>query len=650
VLKDLPPNTHLKLDIIGRYDPALLRNEKDWLGSWGLNFVLTYVRLHSPADAAAVQQGFPDFVDRHVGDDPRKPVHSYLKFNLVPLRAIHFDEAKTGWAFKPGNDPLFVAALGVMGLATLLIAIINYISLATARSGMRAREVAVRKVVGATRRALIVQFVGEAIAMALAAGLIGAALAELALPGVRLILGEPVRVTYFGAAGIVAPLIVGCLVVGLVSGLYPALVLSGFRPASVLASARSPGGGRMGARVREALAVFQFAVAITLMICTAVVFVQMSYLRHADIGFRRDGLLTVRDTGTAEAAPHMAAMMESIRHIPGVVSVAASDRRPANDASLATTFKRADNPSVNPSLVMEWVSPGYFDTYGARMLAGRALGTTFRLDDANGRKDLAPDQQNQLNLVVNASAVRALGYANPQAALGHKLVFGQRDKGRSEIGAIVGVAQDILFQSPKRPAEPQAYLEDTRLAAGGNGLWIAWNIAVRLKEADRQAVTQRVEQIWREMVPGQPFRAESVASAMKPYYDPDARRGQLFAAGALLSGVIACLGLYGLAAFNTGRRFKEIGIRKTLGASTADVLRLLVGEFLRPVLWANLIAWPVAWFAMRWWLAGFDQRISLNPAYFLIPSAAAIVVAVLTVAEQALRVSRAEPSRALRYE
>jgi putative ABC transport system permease protein len=137
---------------------------------------------------------------------------------------------------------------------------------------------------------------------------------------------------------------------------------------------------------------------------------------------------------------------------------------------------------------------------------------------------------------------------------------------------------------------------------------------------------------------------------MKPFYDSDARRGQLFAAGAVLSGLIACLGLYGLAAFNTSRRFKEIGIRKTLGASTADVLRLLIGEFLRPVLWANLIAWPVAFVAMRWWLAGFDQRIDLNPAFFIIPSLAAIAVAVLTVAEQAIRVARAEPSRALRYE
>jgi putative ABC transport system permease protein len=191
-------------------------------------------------------------------------------------------------------------------------------------------------------------------------------------------------------------------------------------------------------------------------------------------------------------------------------------------------------------------------------------------------------------------------------------------------------------------------MQDTQLGPV-DGL-TGWTAAVRVHDGDQPVVLKRIEALWRALEPGTPLQAQTVEAALQPYYDPDARRGQLFAAGAVLSGIIACLGLYGLAAFNTGRRFKEIGIRKTLGASTADVMRLLIGEFLRPVLWANLIAWPLAWFAMRAWLAGFDQRIDLNPAYFLIPSLAAIVVAVLTVAEQAFRVARFEPSRALRYE
>lgn len=650
VLKDLPPNTHLDLGLIVRFDPAVLSKEKDMLDSWGSNFLFTYVRLRSQADAQAIQAAMPAFVDRRVTGDVRLPASRWVHFDLVPLTDIHFKDANTRDSFKPGADPLFVTALGIMGLATLLIAIVNYVSLASARSGMRAREVAVRKVMGATRRSLIVQFVAEAVVMALAAGLIGAAVAELTLPGVSAVLGEPIRITYFGVDGVILPLALGCVAVGVVSGLYPALLLSGFRPASVLASARTPGGGRIGARVREALAIFQFTVAITLMICTAVVFAQTVYVRNADIGFRRDGLLVVRDVGTAEAAPHMAAMMESFRHIRGVSSVAASTRRPATDVNIATNFTRLDNPSVNPNLLLEFVSPGYVRTYGLKLLAGRDLGTTFRLDDIAERKTLPFGQQNQINILINQRAAHALGFASPQAAIGHQLKFGHRDDGRSEIATVVGVTEDVRFQSPRQAPDSQAYLEDTSLALGDNSFPRAWSIAVRLDEADRAAVTAQAQRIWRAMVPGQPFRAESEEAAMKPYYDPEARRGQLFAAGAILSGIIACLGLYGLADFNTTRRFKEIGIRKTLGASTRDVLRLLIGEFLRPVIWANLIAWPIAWFAMRTWLSGFDQRIGLNPLYFLAPALAAVLVAILTVADQSFRVARAEPAIALRYE
>jgi putative ABC transport system permease protein len=628
---------------------AVLPAEKEMFSSWGSNFVFTYLRLRSPSDAAAMQAAMPGFVDRRV-TGVRLPASRWIQFDLVPLRDIHFKNANTRDGLKPGADPMFVAALGIMGLATLLIAIVNYVSLATARSGMRAREVAVRKVMGATRRSLIVQFITEAVITALAAGLIGAALAELALPGVKVVLGEPIRMTYFGSDGIVLPLVVGCAAVGVASGVYPALVLSGFRPASVLAAARTPGGGRVGGRVREGLAVFQFAVAITLMICTAVFFAQVIYLRNADIGFRRDGLLVVRDVGTPDAAPHMAAMMESFRHIRGVSSVAASTRRPGTDMNILFKFTRADDPAVNPDLLVEFISPGYLQTYGAKLLAGRGLGTEFRLDDFAGRKALPADQKNQVNILINQRAARAFGFVNPQAAIGRQLKFGQTDDGRPEIATVVGVMENIRFQSLRDAPDSQAYIEDSSLATDPDSFPRAWSIAIRLSEPDRAAVTAQAEQIWRSMVPGQPFRAESVEAAMKPFYDPDARRGQLFAAGAVLSGIIACLGLYGLAAFNTTRRYKEIGIRKTLGASTGDVMRLLVGEFLRPVLIANLIAWPVAWFAMRAWLAGFDQRIALNPAYFIVPALIAVVVAAATVLQQTLRVSRAEPARALRYE
>jgi putative ABC transport system permease protein len=646
VLKDLPANTHLALDIMARFDPAIMQTP-DMYKRWGSSSLFTYLRLRSPADSQAIQAAIPAFVDRRVDNDFRRPASHMLSYQLLPLAALHFHDAQTTDGFKPGADPLFVGALGLMGLVTLLIAIINYVSLATARSGMRAREVAVRKVMGATRRALILQFVAESVAMACGAGLIAAALAELAMPAVDAILGEPVRIHYFGADGVGLPLLLGCVVVGLVSGLYPALVLSGFRPAAVLASARSPGGGRIGTRVREGLAIFQFAIAITLMICTAVIFSQMVYVRNADLGFQRDGLIVVRYLGAREVAPHSEALLHAFRQTPGVVAATAADRYPATDNEYSTNFSLVSNPKIEPDLTVEKIGPDYAHTYDLHLSAGRNLGPSQRFDDLNSFNAM-PATQWQLNVMLNQTAARAFGFLQPQKAIGQRLAFGITDAGKPLIVTIVGVVQDVRFQSPRKPVQPIIYMQDSRLA--GNQQHEDWSAAVRVRESERQEVTQRLARIWRSMAPTTPFEVETVQAAMKPYYDPDARRGQLFASGAVLSAIIACLGLYGLAAFNTGRRFKEIGIRKTLGASTRDVMRLLIGEFLKPVLIANVIAWPLAWFAMRAWLAGFDQRIALNPAYFIAPTLAAVIVAVLTVADQTFRVARAEPAVALRYE
>ena len=288
----------------------------------------------------------------------------------------------------------------------------------------------------------------------------------------------------------------------------------------------------------------------------------------------------------------------------------------------------------------------YFATYGMPIVAGRPLDMAHGLDDARGLKgDALADRG--LNLVVNEGATRALGFRRPRDAVGQQLKL--RTSARNGlIATIVGVAGDVRFVSPREPAPPQIYMQDSTL--GPPERQRDMSVAVRVKPGDEAMMTRRLEATWRALAPDAPFQAETVRVAMKPFYEPDARRGQLFALGAVLAVLIACMGLFGLAAFNTSRRTKEIGIRKALGASTADIARLLLGEFLRPVLLANLVAWPLAWLAMRPWLAGFDQRIALNPAFFLAPTAAAILVAALTVAEQALRVARAEPARALRYE
>ncbi len=647
VLRDLPPDSNLVLDVVVRLVPEILTGRKDFMPSWGSNWMATFVRLRAPADAATIDSEFPAFIDREAADE-QKPASRHVHYNLAPLAKLHLTDSTLD-TFHPPVDGTFVTALGVMGVVTLLIAVVNYVSLATARAGMRAREVAIRKVMGATRGMLIVQFVGESVAVALGAGLIGAALIEVALPGVSAVLGEPIRMVYFGSQGMLLPLLGLCLAVGLTAGLYPAVVLARFRAASVLASARAPGGGRASARLREALAIGQFAIAICLMVCTAVIFSQMQYLRSAEVGFRRDGLMIVRGLGDQQVAPQMRSIVEAFRHVPGVLAVTGSNRHPDPESNSNSNIELVGRPEVQPSLLVERIGADYARTYGLKVLAGRVLDERYGADDRQGvNYGVIADAGRGINTMINASAAGTLGFTEPAQALGHQMIISKTDKGNRLIATIVGVVGDVRFVSPRLPPPPQFYLMDSHL--GPANAPSDWGAAVRVRDGDQARVRQRLEQVWRSLAPGAPFQGETVQVTMKPFYDSHARRGQLFAAGAVLSGAIACLGLYGLAAFNTSRRVKEIGIRKTLGASTADVLRLLVGEFLRPVLWANLIAWPVAYLAMRWWLAGFDARIGLNPLFFLAPSLAAILVAVITVAEQAIRVSRAEPSRALRYE
>jgi putative ABC transport system permease protein len=565
------------------------------------------------------------------------------RLQLQPLRAVHLNNPV---------DAATIAALGGVGLLTLLLAGLNYVNLATARSGLRAREVAVRKAQGATQTTLATQFIFEALATAGVAALIGLALCELALPLVNAAGGLALKVDYLGAESIVPVMLATALGVGLAAGVYPALVLSRYQPAEVLASARTPGGGRSGARLREALVIVQFTIAIAFTIATSVIIAQTHYVRGADLGFRRDGLVVVNafdNTDVTEA--QRTSLLEAWRTVPSVRSVTASEVAPGNgDHTETENIKRPGGSGKGPLIHVVTTEADFFTTYGARLRAGRFLGRDHGGDappQAQGSASnpfLPPPASPTAvrNVVVNAKAVTALGFPDARDAVGQPLIIDSED-GIPRPLTIVGVIDDIRFRSPHEPIPPTIY----PMRDGVSAFDIA---AVRYADADPKAVVARMAAVWRSIVPTTPFGARIIGDNLEHYYRADEQHGRLFSIGAVLAVAIGCVGLYGLASFNTARRVKEIGIRKTLGASTADVLRLLVGQFLRPVLLANLIAWPLAWLAMRGWLAGFDQRIALGPAYFLGATVLTLIIAVGTVAGQALAVARAEPAKALRHD
>jgi putative ABC transport system permease protein len=645
VLKDMPKDMTYTADL---YVPLVVarlsKDEAQFFSHWGSSQLQTFVRFDSPEQAAALARQMPSFVDRHGATDQGPDLHKTLTVGFMPLGDVHLADPA---------DRAVIATLGIVGVLTLLIAIVNYINLATARAGLRAREVAVRKVLGGTRRSLIRQFVGEAIATAAIAALIGLALAEIALPFVNSVGGLTLSIDYWGMHSILPPLVLLIVLIGIAAGAYPAFVLSQYRPAAVLASARAPGGGRAGARLRQGLVIFQFAIAIAFIIGTGVLVAQTQHLRSADLGFGRDGIITVRsfeDDALDEA--QRAEILAAFANLPGVTGVARGDSAPGDNGTTNSNTVSLPGQAAGPkpSLTLVDVGPNYFNVYGAHLLAGRLFDTAHALDD---RTDVPPAELGATphNAVLNLSAIKQLGFASPQAAIGKLMIDGSGggNGARSVFGLngmsrIVGVIGDMRFRSPHDPVRPTIYYFFR------HDPWppIA---AVRYHGANPKVLMRQLEAAWKQVAPEVPFAGDTVDQRLyDQYYKPDTQRSHLFTIGAVLAVLIGCIGLYGLASFDTARRVKEIGIRKTLGASTRDVLRLLIGQFLRPVLIANLIAWPLAFFAMRKWLSSFDDRIALSPLFFIGATLIALTIACLTVFSQAWRVARAEPARALRYE
>jgi putative ABC transport system permease protein len=401
--------------------------------------------------------------------------------------------------------------------------------------------------------------------------------------------------------------------------------------------------------VREGLVVFQFAIAIAFTIGTCGIISQMHYLRTADLGFHRDGLIVVNSFDDSEVTgPERASLLQAWKAAPGVVADAAGAISPGHqDSTNGDNFIRPGMTGNGPTLQYVAVSPSFFDTYGARLIAGRLLSPARGGDDAPappapGQPKLSASATPVRNVMVNEGAMRTMGFKSAHDALGQRLLEGA-DGGGFHRANIVGVVRDLHFLSPHDPVPPMLYRMQTRDIESALA-------GVRFGDADPKAVLARMESEWRRIVPGVPFRAKTIQDNLAPYYKPDDEHGRLFTLGAVLAVLIGCVGLYGLASFNTARRTKEIGIRKTLGASTGDILKLLIGQFLRPVLLANLVAWPLAYLAMTSWLSGFDQRIALSPLYFIAATVLALVIATLTVAGQAWRVAGSEPAKALRHE
>jgi putative ABC transport system permease protein len=525
---------------------------------------------------------------------------------------------------------------------------VNFVNLATARASLRAREVALRKVLGADRRQLIVQFLGESILLTAVALLLALALCELLLPSLSAFLNADLEISYFGSGGVLLPAVGLLLLVGLAGGLYPAFYLSRYQPAAVLRANKSSSEAEGSGRLRGALVVGQFSISIGLIICTAVVYSQTSFARATDPGYKREGIIQIGNMTRAAVIDQTETVIREIARVEGVKSVAGASITVASGTVLNTRVQVPGRPNL---LTIGWYGthPDFFRTMGIKLLAGRLLSSRFAND--NGKLPYEPEEavaaaelalaQRGLNVVVNELAARQMGFASPAEAIGKQIKAAQLSEGAGLLPlTIVGVVQDSRFRSIREPVEPMIFQD--------SGYYRS--LVLRYDSPDPEGLMRRIEAVWKRLAPEVPFEGEFADDQLAELYLTDKARAQAFGGFALLAVLIACLGLFGLAAFTAERRTKEIGIRKVFGARIRDIVQLLAWQFSKPVILANLIAWPVAWWVMRDWLNSFDARIDLGPGPFLLAGMLALVVALGTIAGHAMKIARLNPIHALRYE
>ncbi|HEX8303176.1 ABC transporter permease [Sphingomonas sp.] len=651
VFKDIPRNSSFSAEMVARFDMEVQFADRiPQTTRWGSQQGWWFIKLRPGADAAAINGQMPAFEKRNIPDEvtngERSNPGETMDLRLVNIRDVHLGEAQE-YSLTAGNDAGTVTTFAVIALLVLGMASINFTNLATARASQRAREVALRKVLGATRGQLIAQFLAESVLLAMIAMVVALALVELLLPAFNAFLAADIELHYFGAGGIWMPAIALVLLVGVAGGVYPAFYLSRFQPAKILKANKSAADSGGSGRLRNILVVAQFAVSIGLIACTAVIYGQTIFAQTMDPGYKRDGLIQVGNLGFRGVSPEQSTqLVERLRRIPGVQAAARTQIAVSPGGNSASDYFLPGSTS-SISLGTYGVETGFFEAMGMRLVAGRTFSDSQGKDDATTPFPTNLDAERALaargiNVVITESASKRLGFASPQDALGKEI---RGELTVPEVGlvpaTIVGVVSDARFRSLRDPIQPIVYVMQKQGFA---------QVAVRFAGVTPWEIRGGIEKLWNQLVPLVPFGAEFADDLVREQYEQETARGQLFAAFAALTVVIGCLGLFGLAVFTAERRTKEIGIRKVLGARTRDIVRLLVWQFSRPVLIANIIAWPIAWWVMRDWLNGFDTRIALTPMPFVAAGLLAVLIAVATVAGQSVRVARTNPIHALRYE
>jgi len=631
IMRDIPHNSHLDGDVFLPNTSITDRIGQDAKHSWFMPSGSGYVVLAPGTKPETVISKMTPLLDRVYPPEPgdlRKGSQRFT-FYLTPFTDVHLSGGRWKINEKPSGSWVTLYGVGIVGLLILFVACFNFMNLATASASLRAREIALRKTHGADRGQLVVQFLGEAVLTALLALLAALMLVEILQPAFTQLLQHPVAIPYDGAWLLLLFSI--AVMAGFLSGVYPALVLSGFRPSAIL---RTGNVGRAGSgRLQSALVVLQFAVSIGLGIAVMVVFSQISFARDIDLGFRKDNLLVVNGNGLVTLAGREA-FVQRLRSNPGILDVAMTEAIPFGTYAVGLAAAQVPGHPDMVALNQLAIGTNAAQLLGARLVAGRFLSDSRAQDQFDWKGGSVTGANEGRNILINEVAAASLGFT-PQQAIGKTIILA-----KSHV-RIVGVLADIKFEEAREAPRATMYTYDPARPA---------SVLVRLRPGMVPQTLSFIDRTWHDFAPTKAMDRWFLDDHLARRYLADKRQGTLFGVFVGIAIFISCLGLFGLAAFTAGRRTREIGIRKVFGARTRDLVFLLLWQFSVPILIANLIAWPIAWYYLHDWLQGFAYRIPLSPVYFAAAGLAALLIAWATILAHAVRVARANPINALRYE
>lgn len=631
IYKDFPYNSHMHPEILASFETMRDTNfygEERLRTNFSNNAFSTYLLLPKNYPADKLEAQFPAFLDKHMTnkDNPDAPKpSSFTSLHLMPLTDIHL-HGHLDTEIEANGDIKRVWIFSIIAAFVLLIACINYMNLSTARSATRAKEIGVRKVVGAFRKEIAGQFLSESILLAVAATLLGVGLTFVALPFVNKVMGQQMQVQVSWLLAIPIVVLALAVVTGILAGTYPAFFLSSLSPLKTLKS--STGNISSGSSLlRKTLVVSQFAISVALIIAVLVVFNQLRFMQSKELGLNKDHVIAT--TYFSSLASQYESFRNEMLSNPAIQNITRSTRLPAG--RLLDSFGSAKAQVEGDSLLQSGVNlkfvtldHRFVPTYGLEMAAGR-----------NFREDQGADRFE--SFVLNEAAVRQMGWKSNEEAVGKRLQYGGRD------GHLVGIIKDFNFESLHQDILPlivfiprdSTFYNFMSIRLDGN----------RIPEG-----IAHVKSTWQKFLPNLPFDYRFIDEDYGKLYEAEQRQGRVFIGFAILAIFIACLGLFGLAAFVAQQRVKEIGVRKVLGASTTGIVGLLSKDFLKLVFIALLLASPLAWYFMHKWLDNFAYRINISWWIFAAAGVLAIVIAFLTISAQSLKAALANPVESLRSE